>query len=247
MKITGATFLITGGSQGVGRRLAVYLGRHVPGAEVLVAARNEENLRETVRQAKETGGKCAYYVCDLRDSAAIERMVETIQSEGRFVDVLVNNAADVTSKPLLETSMEEIDSLVRTNVSGPLQLCRLIAPAMIERGGGTIVNISSLAGYKANPNQTVYSATKTAVNGISDALRAEFRDTPVRVINVALSSIDLDGGGARGKVPVEVFAAKLVRAIEHDARELYLSPLTKWLMRLYKFYPPLSDIVRPNH
>jgi short-subunit dehydrogenase len=117
---------------------------------------------------------------------------------------------------------------------------------MIERGGGAIVNISSLAGYKPNPSQTVYSATKSAVNGISDALRAEFRGTPVSVINVALSSVNLSDTPQRGKVPADVLAEKLMKAIERGQPELYLSPITKWLMRLYKFYPPLANIVRPH-
>ena len=246
MKLAGATVLITGASQGVGRRLAVYFARNIEGADILIAARNEANLRETARLVIETGAKCSFYTCDLRDSASLENLVETVRRDGKRVNVLINNAADVTSKPLMQTSLEEIDSLVRTNVTGPLQLCRLVAPMMIERGGGAIVNISSLAGYKPNPGQTVYSATKSGVNGISDALRAEFRGTPVRVINVALSSINLSDEPRRGQVPADVFAAKLIRAIETGQPELYLSPLTKWLMRLYKFYPPLANIVRPH-
>jgi 3-oxoacyl-[acyl-carrier protein] reductase len=246
MRLDGATFLITGASQGVGRHLAVYFARHVKGADLLIAARSEANLRETARRVVEAGATCLFYVCDLRDSASIERLAETIRREGKRVNVLINNAADVTSKPLMRTSLDEIDSLVRTNVTGPIQLCRLVAPMMIERGGGAIVNISSLAGYKPNPSQTVYSATKSAVNGISDALRAEFRGTPVSVINVALSSVNLSDTPQRGKVPADVLAEKLMKAIERGQPELYLSPITKWLMRLYKFYPPLANIVRPH-
>ena len=246
MRLDGSTVLITGASQGVGRRLAVYLGRRVKDVEILIGARNEGNLRETARLVAETGARCSLYACDLRDPASIEGLVETVRREGKRVNVLINNAADVTSKPLMQTSLDEIDSLVRTNVTGPIQLCRLVAPMMLARGGGAIVNISSLAGYKPNPSQTVYSATKSAVNGVSDALRSEFRDTAVSVINVALSSINLSDKAQRGKVPVDVFAEKLMRAIERGQAELYLSPVTKWLMRLYKFYPPLSGIVRPH-
>jgi len=246
MRLDGATILITGASQGVGRRLAVYFARHIEGADILITARNEANLRETARLVIEAGAKCSFYTSDLRDSASLENLVAAIRRDGKLVDVLINNAADVTSKPLMQTSIEEIDGLVRTNVSGPIQLCRLVAPMMIDRCGGAIVNISSLAGYKPNPGQTVYSATKSAVNGISDALRAEFRGTPVRVLNVALSSINLTKEPRRGQVPADVFAAKLVKAIERGQPELYLSPVTKWLMRLYKFYPPLANIVRPH-
>lgn len=247
MRLDDATVLITGASQGLGRYLAVYWANRFPGATVLITARNEQNLRQTAGLAAAAGGKCSHYAADLRDAGSVQRLVDAIRRDGHSVNVLINNAADVTSKPILQTTLDEIDSLVRTNVTGPLQLCRLVAPMMIEQGAGAIVNISSLAGYKPNPRQTVYSATKTAVNGISDALRAEFRDSPVRVMNVALSSIALDGQAARGKVTPEVFARKLVQAIEKDRPELYLSLVTKWLMRLYKFYPPLAGIVRPDH
>lgn len=246
MKLTGATILITGASQGVGRHLAVYLARNIERAELILTARNEQNLRESARMVAEAGGECTVHPSDLRDPRSLENLADMLRRDGRGVNVLINNAADVTSKPLMQTSLDEIDNLVRTNVTGALQLCRLIIPIMQESGGGVIVNMSSLAGYKPNPSQTVYSATKTAVNGMSDALRAEFRDTPIRVLNVALSSIYVSGARRPGQVPVDVLGKKLLRAIERDSAELYLSPVTKWLMRLYKFYPPLARIRRPH-
>ena len=234
MNVSDCTMLITGASRGLGRTLSVHFAGR--GAKVVLAARSEEGLRETADLVREHGVACTHYVCDLADCASLERLAADLADAGDAVDVLVNNGADVTSRPLLDTSLEEIERLVRTNMTGMLQLTRLLAPGMLERGRGMIVNISSLAGYKPNPSQTVYSASKAGVNGISLALRAEFRNTPIHVINVALSSV----GDAPGQVPRAQYAQRLERAIAREEHELYLSPASKWLMRVYQLWPALA-------
>ena len=155
---------------------------------------------------------------------------------------MINNAADVTSQPLADTSLTEIDSIIRTNVTGALLLARLLIPGMLERGGGAIVNIFSLAGYKPNPTETVYSVSKSAVNRMSDALRAEFGAQGIHVLNVALASVAIEGPANAGKVPIEAGAEAIERALERRQDELFFSRVTKWLMRLYKAYPPLMNL-----
>jgi len=181
-------------------------------------------------------------VCDLRDPGSLERMVEAIRDRFGGVDILINNGADLTSKPFLETSLEAIDDLMRTNVTGLLQLTRLVAPMMAERGSGLIVNVSSLAGSKPNVTQTVYSISKTGVNGASEALGADLRRYGIHVMNVHLPSVSAEEPTPAGQVPAAVYARKLERAMARRMPELYLSVVTKWLMRLYKFYPPLARI-----
>jgi short-subunit dehydrogenase len=232
--------LITGASQGIGRCLAVHFAPCA--AELILVARSAAGLDETAAQVRSAGGHACALPADLRDPASIQRVADSIRQSGTRVDVLINNAADVTSKPLLGTSLDEIDSLIRTNVIGCLQLCRLIAPLMIEQGRGLIVNVSSLAGYKPNPTQTAYSVSKAAVNGLSDALRAELGPKGIQVMNVALASISIDQAPRPGQVPVAVFAQRLERAIERDETEVFLSVLTKWLMRLYRFFPALARL-----
>jgi len=241
MEIANARILITGASRGVGRHLAVHFAQR--GARPFLTARGEAGLRETAALAEEAGGRaCSYHVCDLRVRETVAGLVERVREEAVGVDVLINNAADVTSKPLLETSAEEIESLILTNVAGCLQLCRLVGPLMVAQGRGMIVNVSSLAGYKPNPGQTVYSVSKAAVNGISAALRADFGGQGVAVMNVALASVGLGERLRRGEVPVARFAARLERAIVKEETELFLSPLTKWLMRLYGICPGLARL-----
>lgn len=240
MTLAETTILITGASRGIGRFLASYFAPRC--GKIIIMARNDAGLRETAAQVEAAGGRCDCYVADLRDAASLERMAESIGAQGDTVDILINNAANVTSKPLLDTSSDEIVGLIATNVTGTLQLTRLLLPDMVRRGSGSIVNISSLAGYKPNATQTVYSVSKTAVNGISDALWAELKGTGVHVMNVALSSVALAGAPARGQVAVERFALLLERAIMRNQAELFLSPVSKWLMRLYKFCPPLARL-----
>lgn len=239
MEWAKTVLLITGASRGIGRALAIHFAHK--GSHVLLSGRDLDGLKETSDRILTAGGRCAYYVADLRDPASLDEMFLRIGDTPGRVDILINNAADVTSKAFLQTTQEEIDSLIRTNVIGALQLTRLVVPLMLAANGGVIINMSSLAGYKPNPTQTVYSISKAAVNGMSDALRAELADKNIHVINAALSSVSTIPPGAPGQVPVERLATALERAIRQGQNEVFLSPVSKWLMRLYRFYPPLAD------
>ncbi len=238
MQLSGTSMLITGASQGVGRALAIHFAGLV--RRLTLVARDRSNLEETANLARKRGAECHVVPADLSDYTSVQALTHKLANPANRIDILINNAADVTSKPLNATTDIEIEALIRTNIGGPLALCREVAAGMTAHGAGYIVNISSLAGYKANPQQTVYSVTKAAVNGMSDALDAEYAANGVRVMNVALSSV----GEEAGKIHPHAFAARLQRAIERDQTELYLSSLTKWLMRAYRFYPPLSRIRR---
>jgi len=238
MNWQGETVLITGASQGIGRALALHFAPRC--AMTYLVARNEERLAETVALVEKAGGACSPIVADLRDPQSLQRVAEAVDKAG--VSVLINNAADVTSKPFQQTSLEEIDSLLRTNVIGPLQLTRLLVPKMIEQGHGAIVNVSSLAGYKANPTQTVYSISKSSVNAMSEALRKELAPSGIRVVTLALPSVALEGEPTTGHVPVAEVCASIERAIERGEREVFFSLASRWLMRLYRAFPALSDV-----
>jgi 3-oxoacyl-[acyl-carrier protein] reductase len=241
MNIQSATILITGASQGIGQQMAIYFAKK--GAQVIIAARNKSKLDETLNLINVVGGNATALVLDLSDVETIQSLANHIQALGKHVDILINNAANCNSKPLLDTSLEEIDSIVRTNVIGCFQLCRLIAPSMVSQRGGVIVNISSLAGYNPNAAQTVYSTSKAAVNALSEALRDELAPKGIQVINVAMEVLALDQQKASG-INVEQFAKRLESAIQKNEYELFLSPFKKWLMRLYKFLPVLPRLKR---
>lgn len=158
-----------------------------------------------------------------------------MENGGEQVAALINNAADVTSKPFSDTTPDEIDSLIRANVTGPLQLTRLLLP-QLQTTRGAVVNVSSLAGYKANPTQTVYSVSKGAVNAMTEALNAELRRGGVHFVNIALASV----GTGPGQVTESEVARRIAQAMDDGAHEVYFSALTKWLMRTYSFFPALK-------
>lgn len=240
MTLREKTVLITGASQGIGQYLCIYLARKC--TKVIGVARSEQGLRATAAQAKDTGGNFEWHIADLTDSTSLEHLAEHLRAHETPIDILIHNAADVTSKPFEDTSLAEVDKLVQTNFTGPLQLTKLLLPLMEGRSEPMIVTFSSLAGYKPNPTQTVYSATKWAVNGMATALRAELAPKGFHVLNVALSSVGTQDDTQPGQVPVARFAHLLERALERKQDELFLSAASKWLMRLYQFYPPLGRV-----
>lgn len=237
MKLSQSTILITGASQGIGRALAAHFGKRC--RQTIVTARSETHLRHTEDHVRSQGGSCEFIAADLTDRESIEALAATLRQRNVSIDVLVHNAADVTSKPFEATSLGEIDCLIRTNVIGPLQLTRDSLGLWRADGLKSIVFISSLAGYKPDPHQTVYSISKAAVNGTALALRAELGPSGFTVINVALSSVDLNDVGSARRVPVRRVCERIERAIIQKEPEIFLSPVSRVLMRLYGMFPGL--------
>ncbi len=240
MLLSKKTVLVTGASQGIGQYLCLHFAQKR--ARVIGIARSESGLKETADLISDAGGNFDWHIADLSDLESLKALAATLEEDNVHIDVLIHNAADVTSKSFEDTSLHEMDNLVRTNVTGPLQLTKLLLPLMAKRSDPSIVTISSLAGYKPNPEQTVYSVTKWAVNGLAHALRADLGPKGFHVLNVALSSVGTRHATATGQVPVADFAQALERALQRREDELFLSGASKWLMRLYQLYPPLARV-----
>jgi short-subunit dehydrogenase len=230
------TILITGASQGIGRKLAVHFAPQCK--ELILVARNTENLEETKKLVEENRGRCRTCSLDLSQLDSLRTFKD--QLENAPIDILINNAADVTSKPFSETTLEEIQRLIQTNVTGVLQLIHLLLPNL--NTPAVIVNISSLAGYKSNPSQTVYSISKKAVNGISDALQSDLGQNGKTVLNVALGSVALTDEPAPGQSGITKTMNAIQRAIETGQHDLFMDPKSKWLMRLYGAFPSLARL-----
>ena len=235
--LSNASMLITGASQGIGRALAQHFGTRC--RHVIVTSRNETGLHHTAEHVRSEGGSCEFIPADLTQSEDVARLAEALREHGVKLDVLVHNAADVTSKPFAETSTGEIRSLIGTNVTGPLQLTRELMDLFGPDGLKTIVWISSLSGYKPNPTQTVYSISKAAVNASALALRAELGPQGYHVMNVPLSSVDVADIGGTGRVPVRKVCELIERGIVQGHREVFLSPFSRALMRFYGLFPGL--------
>lgn len=234
MPLNGRTILLTGATGVVGGGLAASFAAR--GARLLLTGRREEALEALTQRIRTEGGACDSCVSDLRDVESLKRLAEFANGGGRHVDILINNAADTMSKPFIESSLEEIAVSIETNLTGTLQLTRLLVPGMAARGSGAIVNISSLAGYKPNPAQTVYSIAKGGINAMSEALLSELRRRGILVVNVALMGV----GTGPMRIPVETVARRVERALDRNEPEVFFYRSTQWLMRLYGLLPELK-------
>lgn len=175
----GRTALVTGASSGIGAALARALAGR--GARVALLARREERLREVAGEIENGGGAALVVTADLTRDDAVPEAVERVRGEWGRIDVLVNNAGAGLVSPLEETPPDEALALFDLNVVGMLRTLREVVPEMVERGSGAIVQMSSSAGLKALPVSGVYSATKFAVRGLTQALRLELGGTGVQV------------------------------------------------------------------
>ncbi len=181
---TGRTVVITGGSRGLGLVIARQFADG--GARVCLLARNEEELRRAKEQLVRRGAEDVLALtCDIRDQESINRAVRRIVEERGAVDILVNNAGVIQVGPLDHMEIEDFEKAMATHFWGPLHLMRACLPGMRRRGFGRIVNIASIGGRIAVPHLAPYSASKFALAGLSDAMRAELAHEGIRVTTVA--------------------------------------------------------------
>jgi NAD(P)-dependent dehydrogenase (short-subunit alcohol dehydrogenase family) len=174
--------IVTGAGSGVG---AAVVGRfRARGARVVAV-----DLDEGVRGLEADDGVVAV-VGDVSHPGTAEAAVAAALSRFGRIDVLVNNAARFLLKPLAETSLEEWDGLMTTNVRSMFLFCRAALPAMVERGGGAVVNVTSISGIVGLANQTAYGATKGAIANFTKALAIEYAPHGIRANAIAPGTID---------------------------------------------------------
>ena len=175
---------ITGASSGIGAACAHKFAQN--GYTLLLNARNREKLVALQTELETQYGVTVVLMpFDVRDRKAAASAIATLPKEYQAIDVLVNNAglALGVDKEYLGTE-DNYDTMIETNITALLMITRLIVPGMVERGKGHIINIGSVAGDAAYPGGSVYCATKAAVKVLSDGLRMDLVDTPLRVTNV---------------------------------------------------------------
>lgn len=176
---------ISGASSGIGEACAKAFARQ--GAKLILTARNTARLHDIAKElAAEYQSEVLTLQLDVRDKEAVAAAVGTLPEEWRKIDILINNAGlAVGLEKLQEGSPDEWDVMIDTNIKGLLYLTRQIVPGMIKYGlNGHVINLGSIAGIHAYPGGAVYCATKAAVQFISDGLRMDVVDTPVRVTNI---------------------------------------------------------------
>jgi 3-oxoacyl-[acyl-carrier protein] reductase len=198
-ELVGRVAVVTGAARGIGDAIARKLA--AMGAAVVLTARDLQQL-ERVRQAIESaGGQALSVACDLTDAEAVAALGRHVQQTFGRCDILVNNAGiGITGKPLHETTLEEWERQMHTNLRGPFLTIKAFAPMMIAAQSGHIVNVSSLAGKNPLPNGAAYSASKWGLNGLTYSVAEELRSHNVRVSVVAPGSVNTGfGSGSSGK------------------------------------------------
>ena len=178
------TVLITGASSGIGEGCARRFASQ--GARLILNARSTEKLASLAQELKgKNNAECYVLPFDVCDREAAAAALESLPDEWKSIDILINNAGlAVGVDKEHEGNVDEWDVMIDTNIKALLSMTRLVVPGMVERGCGHIINIGSIAGDAAYPGGSVYCATKAAVKALSDGLRIDLVDTPLRVTNI---------------------------------------------------------------
>jgi 3-oxoacyl-[acyl-carrier protein] reductase len=182
--------LVTGGTKGIGRAIAESLIK--TGARVAITARHEDEIAQAVLQLNAIGpGTATGHVCDVRDYNQVKSVFANLDS----LDVLINNAGVGIFGSVESMSVEDFRAVLETNVFGVFYCCHEAIPLMKKRGGGYIINISSLAGANPHPEMAAYNASKFGLNGFSEALMQEVRQDNIKVTYIMPGSVNTQFGG----------------------------------------------------
>lgn len=179
----GKTIFITGATSGIGEGCARKFATMC--SNLILNGRNTEKLEKLKLELTAQGVEVLPLPFDVRDRQAMRQAIDSLQGKWQDIDVLINNAGLVIGMDKEhEGSLDEWDIVIDTNIKGLLAMTRMIVPGMIKRGCGHIINIGSIAGDAAYAGGSVYCATKAAVKALSDGLRIDLVDTPLRVTNI---------------------------------------------------------------
>ncbi len=214
--LSGRTALVTGGSSGLGRATAVALA--AAGADVAVLARGADELQQTAEQVRAEGRRSSAVVVDLADAEQVDQAVEQVRAELGGVDVLVNAAGTDVPGPVAELDLAGWDRVLAVNLRASFVLSRAVWPDMRQRGGGTIVNVSSVAGRRGWANASAYCAAKFGLTGFTQALAAEGKPHGIRACVLYPGAMDTswgvwapeDRGSATPTVPADALPPEQV-------------------------------------
>jgi 3-oxoacyl-[acyl-carrier protein] reductase len=194
MELKGKVAIVTGGTKGIGRAIAEALVRAE--LDVCISARGQAGIDETVRELTALhAGRVTGFVCDVRDHSQVESLFEHAIAKFGGLDVLVNNAGVGIFATVEEMSPEDFRAVLETNLFGVFYCSHEAIPLMKRRGGGYIINISSLAGANPHPRLAAYNASKFGLNGFSEAMMQEVRHDGIKVSYIMPGSVNTEFGG----------------------------------------------------
>lgn len=252
-KIRNSVVWVTGASSGIGAAVAIACAQ--AGASVVLSARSREGLEAVAQQCGVPREQLMVLPLDLAQPGAFQQAVDAVQDTFGRIDLLINNAGISQRSLAMETSLEVDRQLMEVNYFGTLALTKAVLPGMLERRAGHIVVVTSLVGKFGTPLRSGYAASKHALHGYFDSLRAELDGQGIKVLlacpgfvrtQISISALTGDGQ-SQGKMDAAtdagmdpaVFASKLLRAIERDKAEVYIGGAEIRGVYLKRFFPGL--------
>lgn len=252
MELRGRVAVVTGASEGIGAALAQRLGEAQ--CRVALVARSEPRLEQRARALRTNGVDASVFACDLANRATLERSFAAILDRYGQVDLLINNAGVGRLGPFLDMTPKEIAAPIDVPVTAALLAARLVAPSMIARGEGEIVNIVSPAAFFDLPYMVPYTTARVALLGFTRALASELHGTGVRVRAVCPAWVDTQyierNGSDAGWFPAvsrwfpthsaEHVASRILESLGSGRREHLLSSRLAVFAWAYRHFPRLS-------
>jgi len=254
MEIRGKTIWITGASSGIGEALAEALLKQ--GAKVIMSARNLDKLNEIKNKLNSIEKeRCHVLACDVTKPSSIENALIHVKHLVEKLDLLINNAGVSQRSYAMDTSIEVDRKIMEVNFFGAVTITKGILPWMISSGGGHIVVISSMAGKYGFRMRTAYAASKHALHGFFETLRAEVHDKKINITmicpgrvhtDISFNSLTGDGKlygkmdkGQEKGVSLDKCIRVIIRAIKHNRKEVFVGGPELFLLEVKRICPSL--------
>jgi dehydrogenase/reductase SDR family protein 7B len=259
MNLNDKVIWITGASSGIGE--ALVKESYDAGAKIILSARNEEKLKKISQNLEDY--RFLVLPLDLEDHNGLVKKAEIALNHWGYIDILINNGGISQRSLLHETEYSVMKKIIDVNFLGTATLCRLVIPSMIKRGQGSLVAVSSVAGKFSTPFRSIYSASKMALQGLCDGLRAELWEDGIKVSLVVPGYVKTDisknafsaDGKKHGKmdpnqeagISADKAAKKIISGIKKEKREIFIGLVAKTRVALFlaRFFPGiLAKILR---
>ena len=247
MNFLNRVIVITGASSGIGRQLVMDFAAR--GAIVVGCARSIIKLKEALKEVRRTSPRSTMIGCDVSDAEQVRGMMKKILADYGQIDILVNNAGIGMRKAFIETSLETVEQLMRTNYLGAVYCTHEALPSMIARRIGHIVNISSVAGKIGTLNLAAYCGSKFALNGWSESLYHELRPLGIKVSVICPGPVQTDFNrdfrDSEPKSPpamivsTEAVCREVIHAIDKDKFEVVMPRSLALVSAFARFVPGL--------
>ena len=222
-KLSGKVAIITGASAGIGQACATTLAQ--AGAHLVLTARRQERLDELVKQCEDLGAQAIAVAGDAREEATAQQVVEAAVAKFGRIDILLNNAGTGNYQELVETSAEDYDEMMDTNVRSTFLFSRHAVPVMIEQKSGTLLMLSSIAGIYGFAGEAVYCATKFAQIGFAQALDRELRERGIKVGVICPGGVKTEFAIGQGRTEEGVAESGMLEA--QDVADVVLLACTQ--------------------